>query len=57
MIGYKGYYVPKGGGKGVRVLVVADNGDTLVVWKILFGVILEREVRPETVFVERGVYD
>ncbi len=50
MIGYKAWYIPKRGSP-CPILVVGVEKGLLVVWKLINGVVLERVVSGNDVFV------
>ena len=51
MIGYKGWFIDKRNGVAMPVIIVGFEGDNLIVWKLINGIVLERVVSRDKIFL------
>lgn len=51
MIGYKGWLIDKRNGVAMPVIIVGFEDDNLIVWKLINGIVLERVVSRDKIFL------
>ena len=51
MIGYKGWFIDKRNGVVMPVIIVGFEDDNLIVWKLINGIVLERVVSRDKIFL------
>ena len=51
MIGYKGWLIDKRNGAAMPVIIVGFEDDNLIVWKLINGIVLERVVSRDKIFL------